>query len=90
MAIILGKEGFSPSIPKNQNRGDTTPLKSLYSKNGKKSFGFKHRDDYPDKVLIPIKLRQEFTGLTVTQLSRFLSKKLYPKIPKKDIRKKSP
>ena len=41
-----------------------------------------------DELAILLKLKQEFTGLTVTQLARFLRKKLYPKAPKKEILKK--
>jgi len=41
-----------------------------------------------DEIAILLKLREEFTGLTVTQLARFLRKKLYPKASKKEIQKK--
>ena len=41
-----------------------------------------------DELVILLKLRQEFTGLTVTQLAQFLRKKLYSKAPKKKIQKK--
>ena len=41
-----------------------------------------------DEIAILLKLREEFTGLTVTQLARFLRKKLYPKTSKKEIQKK--
>ena len=45
------------------------------------------RSDF-DEIVILLKLREEFTGLTVTQLSRFLAKKLYSKASKKEIQKK--
>jgi len=41
-----------------------------------------------DEIAILLKLREEFTGLTVTQLSRFLVKKLYSKASKKENQKK--
>jgi len=35
-----------------------------------------------NEIVVLLKLREEFTGLTVTQLTQFLRKKLYPKVSK--------
>ena len=41
-----------------------------------------------DEIAVLLKLREEFAGLTVAQLARFLRKKLCPKASKKEIQKK--
>ncbi|ADB58900.1 hypothetical protein Arcpr_1857 (plasmid) [Archaeoglobus profundus DSM 5631] len=44
--------------------------------------------DHLEEAVVLLRLREELTGLTVTQLARFLRKKLYPKASKREIYKK--